>query len=64
MANLLKTERDFDLALLELQLAMEEEFQKGELEFRGPRLAHRQALPEPQAQPMQPPAPMPAQGGY
>ena len=59
MANLLKTERDFDVALLEIEMEVEENYQKWLLEFRGSRLAHRQALPQVQTgqTPVQPPAP-------
>ncbi len=60
MANLLKTERDFDLALLELQMETEETFQKWQAEFKGPRMAHVQAQgpavgPSPQMPPQAPP---------
>jgi len=62
MANLLKTRRDMDIALFELQTEMENVYQKWQLEFDPQGLAHKQALPEPGQQPMQVPTPAPQQG--
>lgn len=56
MSDHLTTEREWDMAQLEIQIEIDELYQKWLVEFKGPRLAHQRAqaqaqISAPQAQP-------------
>jgi hypothetical protein len=55
------TEREFDIALFQIQMEVDELFEKWQVEFRGPRLAHQRAQVAP---PPKLPPPTTGQAGY